>query len=134
MRVERLVCALAGATLLVVGSYADTANNSFASVSGDGVVADGESGFCIENVEGSVNVTVGERPGWKCEKGTPFSYDHNEGDVDYFKFYGLDDEESVTIAISNIWVCVHDTTNNEEHVSAPGAVIPDSVHKLGAYF
>ena len=134
MRVERLVCALAGATLLVVGSYADTANNSFASVSGDGVVADGESGFCIENVEGSVNVTVGERPGWKCEKGTPFSYDHNEGDVDYFKFYGLDDEESVTIAISNIWVCVHDTTNNEEHVSAPGAVIPDSVHMLGAYF
>ena len=128
------MCALAGATLLVVGSYADTANNSFASVSGDGVVADGESGFCIENVEGSVNVTVGERPGWKCEKGTPFSYDHNEGDVDYFKFYGLDDEESVTIAISNIWVCVHDTTNNEEHVSAPGAVIPDSVHKLGAYF
>ena len=134
MRVERLVCALAGATLLVVGSYADTANNSFASVSGDGVVADGESGFCIENVEGSVNVTVGERPGWKCEKGTPFSYDHNEGDVDYFKFYGLDDEESVTIAISNIWVCVHDTTNNVEHGSPPGAVIPDSVHKLGAYF
>lgn len=128
------MCALAGATLLVVGSYADTANNSFASVSGDGVVADGESGFCIENVEGSVNVTVGERPGWKCEKGTPFSYDHNEGDVDYFKFYGLDDEESVTIAISNIWVCVHDTTNNEEHVSAPGAEVPEPTHMLGAYF
>ena len=120
--------------LLIGGSYADTANNSFASVSGDGVVADGESGFCIENVEGSVNVTVGERPGWKCEKGTPFSYDHNEGDVDYFKFYGLDDEESVTIAISNIWVCVHDTTNNEEHVSAPGAEIPEPTHMLGAYF
>lgn len=120
--------------LLVCGSRAGTAKNSFAEVSGDGVVADGESGFCIENVEGSVNVTVDERPGWRCEKDTPFSYEHKEGAVDYFNFYGRDDEETATIAISNAWVCVHDTTNNEEHVSAPGAKVPESSHALGAYF
>ena len=69
---------MAGAVLLIGGSYADTANNSFASVSGNGVVADGESGFCIKNVEGTVEITVNERPGWKCEKGAPYGYAHNE--------------------------------------------------------
>ena len=133
MRVDRLVCALAGATLLIGGSYADTANNSFASVSGNGVVADAESGFCIKNVEGSVEITVNERAGWKCEKGAPFSYVHKEGDIDYLKFFGRNDEETATIAISNIWACVHNTTNNDEHISAPGAEILEREHVLMMY-
>ena len=66
---------MAGAVLLIGGSYADTANNSFASVSGNGVVADGESGFCIKNVEGTVEITVNERPGWKCDSSGITEYD-----------------------------------------------------------
>lgn len=134
MRVDRLACALAGATLLIGGSYADTANNSFASVSGNGVVADGESGFCIKNVEGAVEITVNERPGWKCEKDVPHSYTHNEGDVDKIRFKGRDDEETVTIAISNVWECVHETSNIEHHVSSPGAKDKGPFHMIAAYF
>ena len=133
MRVDRLVCTLAGAVLLIGGSYADTANNSFASVSGNGVVADGESGFCIKNVEGTVEITVNERPGWKCEKGAPYGYAHNEGDVDNIRFDGLDDEETATISISNVWECVHETTNIDYHVSSPGAEDKGPFHMIAAY-
>ena len=119
--------------LLIGGSYADTANNSFASVSGKGVVADGESGFCIKNVEGTVEITVNERPGWKCEKGAPYGYAHNEGDVDNIRFDGLDDEETATISISNVWECVHETTNIDYHVSSPGAEDKGPFHMIAAY-
>ena len=119
--------------LLIGGSYADTANNSFASVSGNGVVADGESGFCIKNVEGTVEITVNERPGWKCEKGAPYGYAHNEGDVDNIRFDGLDDEETATISISNVWECVHETTNIDYHVSSPGAEDKGPFHMIAAY-
>ena len=124
---------MAGAVLLIGGSYADTANNSFASVSGNGVVADGESGFCIKNVEGTVEITVNERPGWKCEKGAPYGYAHNEGDVDNIRFDGLDDEETATISISNVWECVHETTNIDYHVSSPGAEDKGPFHMIAAY-
>lgn len=128
------MCALAGVTLLIGGSYADTANNSFASVSGNGVVADGESGFCIKNVEGAVEITVNERPGWKCEKDVPYVYIHNEGDVDKIRFEGRDDEQSADVAISNVWECVHEASNIEHHVSSPGAKDKGPFHMIAAYF
>ena len=133
VRVEILACALIGATLLVGSSHADTANNSFASVSGDGVEADGESGFAIKNVKGPVAITVTERPGWKCANGSPFSYTHNEGDIDKINFKGRDDEEDVTVSISNVWVCVHEAVERNIHGISPGAECKDHMHKIAAY-
>ena len=105
---------------MIGGAMAKTASNSFAEVSGEGVESDGEMGFVIKNVAGDVEITISERDGWKSEKESPCTYTHKEGDTDNFVFYGREGEESVTVPISNIWECVHNTTNNSTHITDPG--------------
>lgn len=76
-----LGCALA-CTWIGSVAVAGTAENSFAEVSGEGIVADGDGAFGIENTEGDVSVTITPRPGWRQGDGEPSSYTHREGDVD----------------------------------------------------
>lgn len=127
-----LGCALA-CTWIGSVAVAGTAENSFAEVSGEGIVADGDGAFGIENTEGDVSVTITPRPGWRQGDGEPSSYTHREGDVDQLGFYGLDGEESETVTISNIWKCAHEATNWSEHVRAPEIAIPSGGHSIGVY-
>ena len=118
---------------LIGGAMAKTASNSFAEVSGEGVESDGEMGFVIKNVAGDVVITISERDGWKSEKESPYTYTHKEGDTDNFYFAGRDGEESVTVPISNIWECVHNTTNNCPHDVDPGFKVTTNEHAILMY-
>ena len=118
---------------LIGGAMAKTASNSFAEVSGEGVESDGEVGFVIKNVAGDVVITISERDGWKSEKESPYTYTHKEGDTDNFYFAGREGEESVTVPISNIWECVHNTTNNCPHDVDPGFKVTTNEHAILMY-
>ena len=118
---------------MIGGAMAKTASNSFAEVSGEGVESDGEMGFVIKNVAGDVVITISERDGWKSEKGSPYTYTHKEGDTDNFYFVGREGEESVTVPISNIWECVHNTTNSCPHDVDPGFKVTTNEHAILMY-
>lgn len=118
---------------MIGGAMAKTASNSFAEVSGEGVESDGEMGFVIKNVAGDVVITISERDGWKSEKGSPYTYTHKEGDTDNFYFVGREGEESVTVPISNIWECAHNTTNNCPHDVDPGFKVTTNEHAILMY-
>ena len=118
---------------MIGGAMAKTASNSFAEVSGEGVESDGEMGFVIKNVAGDVVITISERDGWKSEKESPYTYTHKEGDTDNFYFAGREGEESVTVPISNIWECAHNTTNNCPHDVDPGFKVTTNEHAILMY-
>ena len=118
---------------LIGGAMAKTASNSFAEVSGEGVESDGEMGFVIKNVAGDVVITISERDGWKSEKESPYTYTHKEGDTDNFYFAGREGEESVTVPISNIWECAHNTTNSFPHSVDPGFKVTTNEHAILMY-
>lgn len=131
----KILTRIAAATVAAITMelMAESAANSFATATGEGVKTSGDAGFVVVNAQGPVPIALTARPGWRFNEGGTKQVTLRKPQVLTVPIFGRDGEERETLVISNVAEHVHSATNYSKHISAGALKATVNEHLLKIY-